>query len=100
MRFCPVCELNGVGITALIAAAVDSSGRCPECGSAVRFNGVRHILSAAAFAVGLAVGLALQSVFLGLLAGIAAATLVLLSPLRPDDTDPTTFRERLRGSRK
>jgi len=100
VRTCPVCELNGVGIPALIAAAVDSSSRCSECGSAVRFNSVSHILSAVAFAIGLAVGLALQSVLIGLLAGIAAWALVLLSPLRPNDSDPVTFREKLRGSRR
>ena len=100
VRTCPVCELNGVGIPALIAAAVDSTSRCSECGSAVRFNWVRGVLSTTAFAVGLAVGLALQSVSIGVVIGIATLALVLLSPLRPDETDPATFRETLRGSRK
>jgi hypothetical protein len=100
VRTCPVCDLDGVGITALMAAAFDSNGRCTKCGSAIRFNGVKHVLVAAAFAVGLAVGLELESLWSGLGAGVATATFVLLSPIRPDKTDPATFRETLRGSRK
>ena len=99
MRTCPVCDSNSVPLSALIAVAVNSTGRCGACGSGLRFNGARDLLGVVAFAVALGTGLLSGSVWLAAIAGGAAWSLVLAAPLEPDETDPITFRRLLRKSR-
>jgi len=53
-----------------------------------------------AFMAGMAAGLTFGSLTVGVLAGLVTSTTVLLSPLKPDDTDPITFRKKRRKAGK